>query len=170
MYYVYARVLVLSSEGSPTSPRGAQALRHGAAVALWQLALGDVTVKVPEAAPLGLVPVSAGGAGARDRLACAVATALGDLLVYRGDDAVAAAAMLIVLDGRRVDWAGAMVHVSRPMRVVSAAMYLLNRLLHSSCSCLGVSASPARPVLEMERAGSISSVSSLRTVKRNRTA
>ena len=67
--------------------RRAQALRHGAGAALWQRALGD------------LAP-AADGAGARDSLVCAVAMALGDLPVRRGDDAVAAAALLVALDPR----------------------------------------------------------------------
>ena len=115
-----------------------QALRQGAAAALWQHALGDIGTEA-SAAP---VPAEGGG-GARDRLACAVATALGDLLVYRGDDAVAAAAMLVARDARSREWFGAMVHASRPLRTAAAAGYLMIRCVHSSCSCVGVSTSPA---------------------------
>ena len=85
------------------------------------------------------------GAGARDRLAHAVATALGDLFVYRGDDAVAAAVLLVALDPRGAAWYGAMVHGSRPLRVASAGSYLMTRVMYCSCSCLGVSAGGGPP-------------------------
>ena len=87
------------------------------------------------------------GAGARDRLAYAVATALGDLFVYRGDDAVAAAVLLVALDARGAAWCGATVHGSRPLRVAAAAGYLVERIMFCSCSCVGVSAGggPAHP-------------------------
>jgi hypothetical protein len=122
--------------------RGAQALRQGAATALWQCALSDRDPAVATSTPVLPPPPPAPAeraAGARDRLACAVATALGDLLVYRGDDAVAAAAMLVARDERLADWAGAMAQASRPLRVMSAAGYLAFRCASSSCSCLGVS-------------------------------
>ena len=110
--------------------RRAQALRHGAGAALWQRALGD------------LAP-AADGAGARDSLVCAVAMALGDLLVRRGDDAVAAAALLVTLDPRWAGWICGTAHASRPLRVVAAAGYLFFRASSSLCSCLGVRA-PSR--------------------------
>ena len=80
------------------------------------------------------------GAGARDRLAYAVATALGDLFVFRGDDAVAAAVLVFALDARGAAWYGATVRGSRPLRVAAAGSYLLQRIVFCSCSCLGVSA------------------------------
>ena len=82
------------------------------------------------------------GAGARDRLAYAVATALGDLFVYRGDDAVAAAVLLVALDPRVAAWSGATVHAARPLRVAAAGLYLLARVMNCSCSCLGVTPPP----------------------------
>ena len=125
-----------SSAAGPDCGR-AQALRHGAVAALWQRALSDITPP----------PMSLDGAGARDRLAYAVATALGDLFVYRGDDAVAAAVLLVALDPRGAAWCGATVHGSRPLRVAAAAGYLVERIMFCSCSCVGVSAGggPAHP-------------------------
>ena len=74
-------------------------------------------------------------------LACAVAISLGDLLVYRGDEAVAAAALLIALDPQIKLWYCEMVNASQPPRAVAAASYLLYRLITSGCSFLGVSVS-----------------------------
>ena len=110
----------------------AQALRHGVAAALWEHAVRGISPPSP--------PSPADGAGARDRLAHAVATALGDLFVQRGDDTVAAAVLLIALDARGVAWYSATAHGSRPLRVVAAGAYLLQRILFCSFSCLGVSA------------------------------
>ena len=80
-----------------------------------------------------------------DQLAYAVATALGDLLVYRGDDAVAAAALLIALDPRVVAWSGATVHASRPLRFAAATIYTSLRITTSTSSCLGVTAAGPPP-------------------------
>ena len=82
-----------------------------------------------------------------DQLAYAVAIALGDLLVYRGDDAVAAAVLLVALDPRGTAWFGATVRGSRPLRVAAAGTYLLQRVNFCSGSCVGVSAGggPSRP-------------------------
>ena len=114
----------------------AQALHNGAAGALWQRALRGITPPPP---PPPLTPPSLlDGAGARDVLAYAVATALGDLLMFRGDDAVAAAALLVAQDPRSATWYGAMVQASRPLRVAAAGEYLLFRVCTASGSCLGV--------------------------------
>ena len=90
-------------------------------------------------------PTALADTGARDRLAHAVATALGDLLVFRGDDAVAAAALLVALDPRTAAWSGATVHASRPLRVAAAGTYMLVRISASICSCLGVTAAGPPP-------------------------
>ena len=118
-----------------------QALQHGAAAALWQRALrGTASLHLQTLPPAPPSPSSSqlDGAGARDRLAHAVATALGDLLVFRGDDAVGAAALLVARDPRSAAWYGATVQASRPLRVAAAGDYLLFRVLTSSASCLGV--------------------------------
>ena len=81
----------------------------------------------------------------RDRLAHAVATALGDLFVYRGDDAVAAAVLLVALDPRGAAWYGATAHGSRSLRVAAAAAYLTERILLCNCSCLWASAASGDP-------------------------
>ena len=126
----------LTSAAGPDCGR-AQALRHGMAAALWQHAVRGIS---PLSSPTD-------GAGARDRLAHAMATALGDLFVYRGDDAVAAAVLLVALDPRGAAWYGATVHGSRPLRVAAAGSYLGMRVVFCSGSCLGVSAGggPSRP-------------------------
>ena len=67
-----------------------------------------------------------------------MATALGDLLVFRGDDAVAAAALLVALDPRGAAWYGAMLQATRPLRVAAAGDYLFSRVSNSIASCLGV--------------------------------
>jgi hypothetical protein len=110
-----------------TSP--AQALRHGAAAALWQRALDGIAPPSPP---------SVSGEAARDRLAYAVATALGDLFVFRGDDDVAAATLLVALDPRTAAGSGATVHASRPLRVAAIGFYLLWRVAQCARSCLGV--------------------------------
>ena len=118
-----------------TSP--AQALRHGAAAALWQRALDGIAPPSPP---------SVSGEAARDRLAYAVATALGDLFVFRGDDDVAAATLLVALDPRGGAWHAATVHASRPLRVAAAGTYLINRQwLVAASSCSRLEVTPARP-------------------------
>ena len=129
------------SKAHPQGPGRAQALRHGVAAALWEHAVRGISPPSP--------PCPADGAGARDRLAHAVATVLGDLFVFRGDDTVAAAVLLFALDARGLAWFSATVHGSRPLRVAAAGMYLLQRILFCSFSCLGVSAGggPLHPPL-----------------------
>ena len=130
----------------PTDRRRAapctQALQHGAAAALWQRALRGTApppLQTPPPAPPPPSPSSQlDGAGARDGLAHAVATALGDLLANRGDDAVCAAALLVARDLRSAAWYGATVQASRPLRVAAAGDYLLFRVFLASASCLGV--------------------------------
>ena len=63
--------------------------------------------------------------------------------MYRGDNAVAAAAMLLALDPRIATWADTAVHPSRSPHVSTSAGYLIFRMVASCSSCLGVS--PARP-------------------------
>ena len=111
----------------------AQALHHGAAAALWERALGLGITAVPSSPPSPL-----DGVGVEDRLAYVAAMALGDLFVFRGDDTVAAAVLLVALDQRGVARSGALLHASRPLRLAAAWAYLLSRLMYSSCSSLGV--------------------------------
>ena len=81
----------------------------------------------------------------RDRIACAVTTALGDLLSTYGNDDVAAAALMVARAPRFNEWFCSMVHESRHLRVASAAGYLLfGSVVLSLGSCLGVSAPNAR--------------------------
>ena len=81
----------------------------------------------------------------RDRIACAVTTALGDLLSAYGNDDVAAAALMVARAPRFNEWFCSMVHESRHLRVASAAGYLLfGGVVTSLGSCLGVSAPNAR--------------------------
>ena len=84
-------------------------------------------------------------AHAHDRLTFAASAALGDLLVPRGDDAVAVAGLLISLDPRSMAWFAATAHASRPLRVVAVANYLLLRVIWSGCACLGVTAATLLP-------------------------
>ena len=109
-----------------------QAVRLGAPAMLWQRALH-----------CGLAPPSSGGVEARERLACALATALRDLLAYRGDDALAAAALRIVFDSRLAAWHEALaVGASRPPRVAAAVNFIAWRCACCAGSSLGVRASP----------------------------
>ena len=109
-----------------------QAVRLGAPAMLWQRALH-----------CGLAPSSSGGVEARERLAYVLATALADLLAYRGDDELAAAALRIVFDPRLAAWHDALaVDASRPPRVAAAAHFIAWRCVCSACSSLGVRASP----------------------------
>ena len=136
-----ARALSLMLCDEPTAARcRAKALHRGAAAALWQCAV-SVASSAPRPPPTAL-----DGAGPRDRLAHAVTTALGDLLVFRGDDAVGAAALLIALDPRYAVWSSATVHASRPLRVVAAGIYLMWRNITSGGSCLGVTVGCPSPV------------------------
>ena len=112
-----------------------QALQRGAGVALWLRAVYGIEQRAAPVEPND----------ARDRLAHAVATALGDLLAYRGDDAVCAAALLVARDPRSAAWYGATMQASRPLRVAAAGDYLLSRVYHSSASCLGVRPPAPRP-------------------------
>ena len=130
------------------SPPCTQALQHGAAAALWQRALRGTApppLQTPPPAPPSSPSSQLDGAGARDGLAHAVATALGDLLANRGDDAVGAAALLVARDPRIAAWYGATVQASRPLRVAAAGDYLLSRVNLSSASCLGVRPPAPRP-------------------------
>ena len=99
----------------------AQALGNNVAAVLWRRALRDTGV-------------SAAG----DELALALATAIGDLLVYRGDDAVGRAALRVGTDERLPAWLIAMWQPTRQPRATAAAYYLVGRCLTSACSCLGV--------------------------------
>ena len=108
----------------------AQALEHGAPALLWRCALD------------GVAGPEAGGAAARDELAHAVATALGDLFAYRAGDAVFVAAQHVALGGQCAAWYSAAVHASRPLRVAAAAYYCLDRCLYSAGASLGVRAPP----------------------------
>ena len=112
-----------------------QAVRLGAPAMLWQRALH-----------CGLAPSSSGGVEARERLACVLATALRDLLAYRGDDELAAAALRIVFDPRLAAWHNALAAgASRPPRVAAAANFIAWRCVCCAASSLGVRASP-RPL------------------------
>ena len=113
----------------------AQALEHSAPALLWRCALDGMHMAAPAAA----------GGGARDRLAHAVATVLGDLFAYRADDAVFVAVQHVLLGGKFVAWHGATVHASRPLRVAAAAQYCLFRCLFSAGACLGVRPPPRPP-------------------------
>ena len=94
----------------------------------------------------GLAPPSSGGVEARERLACVLATSLADLLAYRGDDELAAAALRIVFDPRLAAWHDALaVDASRPPRVAAAAQVFAMRCLGCAGSGLGVR-EQARPV------------------------
>ena len=105
-----------------------QAVRLGAPAMLWQRALH-----------CGMAPSTSGGAGARERLAYVLATALADLLAYRGDDELAAAALRIVFDPRLAAWHGALsVDASRPPRVTAAANFIGFRCACCAVSSLGV--------------------------------
>ena len=121
----------------PTSVRvsasvnASQALGHGAAAALWQRALRDTAQ-----------PPGAEGGRAGDELALALATAMGDLFAWRGDDTVGRAVLCVGADQRFAAWYIAMAQASRPPRVTVAACYLLVRCLFSVGSCLGVRAAP----------------------------
>ena len=126
-------------------PPCTQALQHGAAAALWQRALRGTAPPPLQTPPPPSSSSQLDGAGARNRLAHAVATALGDLLVNRGDDAVGAAALLVARDPRSAAWFGATVQASRPLRVAAAGDYLLSRVMTSSASCLGVRPPAPRP-------------------------
>ena len=119
-----------------------QALGHGAAAALWQRALRDTAR-----------PPGAEGGRAGDELALALATAMGDLFVYRGDDAVGGAALRVGADQRFAAWFTAMAQASRPPRVTAAAMHLFDRCMFSVGSCLGVRAAsaPAHMLFSKER-------------------
>ena len=130
--------------GAPISLRSradlpAQALEHGAPALLWRCALD------------GVAGPEAGGAGARDELAHAVATALGDLLAYRGGDAVFVAAQHVALGGQCAAWYSATVHASRPLRVAAAAHYCLHYCMFSAGACLGVRALPPLSPMPLER-------------------
>ena len=108
-----------------------QAVRLGAPAMLWQRALH-----------CGLVPSSSGGGGARERLARLLATALADLLAFRGDDELAAAALRIVFDPRHAAWYDALAaDASRPPRVAAAAHFLAWHCACCAGSNLGVRAS-----------------------------
>ena len=90
-----------------------------------------------------LAPSSSGGVGARERLAYVLATALADLLAYRGDDELAAAALRIVFDPRLAAWHDALAaDPSRPPRVAAAAHLLTHRCVCCASSSLGVRANP----------------------------
>ena len=118
---------------SPTScrPRAcAQALERGAPALLWRRALD------------GLAEPTAGGAGARDRLAHAVSMALGDLFAFRAGDEMFVAAQHVALHRQAPAWYSAMVHASRPLRVATAAQYCMSRCLSSAGACLGVRPPP----------------------------
>ena len=109
-----------------------QAVRLGAPAMLWQRALH-----------CGLDPSSSGEAGAPERLACALATALADLLAYRGDDELAAAALRIVFDPRLAAWHDALAaDASRPPRVAAAASIIAWHCAFCAGSSPGVRASP----------------------------
>ena len=106
-------------------------MRLGAPAMLWQRALH-----------CGMAPSSSGGVGARERLACLLATALRDLLAYRGDDELAAAALRIVFDPRLAAWHDALAaDPSRPPRVAAAAHFLAWHCACCAGSSLGVRAS-----------------------------
>ena len=108
-------------------------MRLGAPAMLWQRAL-----------QCGLAPSSSGGVEARERLACALATALRDLLASRGDDELAAAALRIVFDPRLAVWHDALAaDASRPPRVAAAAHFIAIRCASCAGSSLGVRASPS---------------------------
>ena len=96
-------------------------MRLGAPAMLWQRALH-----------CGLAPSSSGGVEARERMACALTTALRDLLAYRGDDELAAAALRIVFDPRLAAWHDALAaDASRPPRVAAAA----SCIPFQTCAC-----------------------------------
>ena len=124
----------LADEPNAGAARG-QALRHGAGAVLWQRALE------------GVAPASAaaGGAGARDRLTHALATALGDLFANRGDSHLFAATLRVGLHGRFAAWLGAVVHADRPLRVAAAGCYMWIRLAFAVGSAFGVGVTPPPP-------------------------
>ena len=132
----YIDAYVDNSPRATPRPRP-QALHHGAAAALWQSALRLEGIPPP---PLALPSLGAAASLRRDGLACALATALGDLFVNRGDDAVGVTALLVVTDVQYAAWYGAQVHASRPPSVAAVAGYLNWRIVASICSCLGVRA------------------------------
>ena len=108
----------------------AQAVRVGAPSMLWQ--------HMRRYAPAPLLGEDT-DTGARNSLACALATALVDLLAKRGGDELAAAALRILVDPRLAAWYGATtVETARPPRVVAAAQLAVFGLLNCVCTSLGV--------------------------------
>ena len=91
--------------------------------------------------------------GARNSLACALATALVDLLAKRGGDELAAAALRILFDPRFAAWHDATaVEASRPPRIAAAAQRLLLFASASPCASLGVRACHPPPIPPWHRA------------------
>ena len=92
-------------------------------------------------------PAQDRGTGANDsQLTYILVTALCDLLALRGDDALATAALRIVLDPRLATWFGAMAadpRPSQPLRVTTAVNRLVLCTFFCPCSSLGVSMCPA---------------------------
>ena len=85
-----------------------------------------------------------GGTGAHDGLVHVLAIALADLIVIRGDNELAAAALRILFDPRLAAWYGATAaEASRPPRVASAAQRLALVVWFAPGSSLGVRALPA---------------------------
>ena len=112
----------------------AQAVRLNLPAMLFQRALRCPTA--PSAA--GAVSM-----GLQDNLACALATALADLLVMRGGNELTAAALPILFDPRLAAWYGATAaEASRPPRVRATAQRLLINLHICPSGSLGVRTLP----------------------------